>query len=143
VSLEGQGRQLGPRTFEFDHTFDLAFTSTQLDVRRADRTDHVVIVNDAPEPLRFALGGASVFGGGVALGYALFVANDRSSGFTASSPDVIGTEIAASGFMALGLGMMLTGWHPSRKVTEILDTCEDAPATSSRAPARDNGPYER
>ena len=151
VSLQGQGRKLGPRTFEFDHTFDFPGTRTELDVQRADRTDHVAIVNDSPDPLRFALGAASFFGGGVALGYALVVANDRTSGLTAGSPDVVGTEVASSVFMALGLGMMFTGWHPSRAVTQVLDTCDEGASSSPRAqaplrpvvPPRNEGPYER
>lgn len=129
VEISGQAQRLAPRRFELDHTFDLAFTRTELSFQGKDGTQTLVLDNDQPDPVRAVVGAGVTVLGAILLGTAVWdvTANERS--LLEERPfyeAVWGAGMLGVGSLALG-----TGWHPDRSYVEWQGVCPVGAAAPS------------
>lgn len=142
VELEGQAERLSNNRFELDHTFDFAFSRTQLSFQAGGRVRDFVIPNNQPDPLRLFVGVGSGVVGALLLGTAVY---DVTSGAQVGDRPFYLT-LSGTGLMALGAGAAVTGWHPQRRVTTFPGACDGAapaPAAAEEPPAPPAGQYDR
>ena len=150
MEVEGQATRLSTRRFELDHTFDLPFSRTLIQVSRAApasptssavATREYEIVDSQPDALRFFTGAAAGVVGALLLagaGYDVLV-----QGRAIGEAQPFYESVWGAGLVSLGVLGMGTGWHPPRRVFVIpADSCAASPKPATTPEAR-RGVLER
>lgn len=129
VDITGQARRLGPHRFELDHSLDLAFTKTELSFKGRGGEDALVLVNDRPGALRSVAGAGLAGLGALLLGSAWLEVSAGQSSLGDARPFY--QAIGGGAFVALGVLVGVTGWHPEREYVEWQGACPAGDAAPS------------
>lgn len=109
IAVSGEHTRVSQRELIFDHTWDLPFTRTLVEVERDGKVERLEVVNSAPDWPRVLT--ASVLGvlGTAALGR---FAVDVAAGEDPYEPELSWLPPVGAGLL-LGAGALAaTGWHP-------------------------------
>ncbi|HEY4220317.1 MAG TPA: hypothetical protein VGO62_03225 [Myxococcota bacterium] len=128
VEVEGEATRLSTTRFELDHTFDLPFSKTEIELQdpSGGAPRDFEIVDSQPDALRAFLGAAVGVVGGLLLVSAAY--NVGVEGAKISDAIPFYETIWGGGMVVVGTAGVITGWHPARRTFAFPDdVCPDQP----------------
>lgn len=134
VEVAGQAARIGPQRFELDHTFDWMLSKTEVVFRSNGNEQSLWLESNQPDPLRLFFGVGGVVVGGLLLSSAAY---DLSNDAVLFDERPFYATLFGSGFVILGAGAAMTGWHPQQSYVTFPNACPRAGAATSSTP------YER